>query len=97
MRSTILASLVLLTGCVGNQVKTPAPTPPPKVISVPYRIYVEIPDDFLVKCDWRITAPPSLALEVGRERKKCLKQYEAQFNSIRNIRGTPVEEVKSGK
>lgn len=95
MRTLIIASLVLLAGCTHSMTK--APTPPPKVVSVPYKVYVPIPDIFLKLCDWRENAPPSLALEVARERKKCLKQYEAQFRSIGVIREKPVEETTSGK
>ena len=97
MRTLIIASLVLLLGGCGSNLKKAEPTPPPKVVSVPYKMYVPIPDIFLTLCKWRENAPPSLALEVARERKACLKQYEAQFRSIRTIREKPVEETTSGK
>lgn len=95
MRTILFAFLVLILGCNQQQVKEPLPAP--TIISVPTKIYVPIPDLYLVLCKWRETAPPSLALEIARERKACLKRYEAQLKSIGNIREKPVEETASGK
>lgn len=95
MRTILFAFLVLLAGCDQQRVKEP--TPAPTVISVSKKVYVPVPDLYLVLCKWRENAPPSLALEVGRERKACLKRYEAQLNSIGKIREKPVEETTSGK
>lgn len=93
MRITMLL-LVLLLGCQKKEtVKTNPPTPVPKVISVPYKVYVPVPDEYLKLCKWRATAPPSLALEVARERKGCLQKYEAQLKRIGKIREKPVEET----
>lgn len=97
MRVLTFAFLVLLTtGCAQNMVKSDL-APTPKVVSVTYKVYVPIPDELLELCEWRATAPPSLALEVARERKACLRKYEAQLKSIGIIRMKPVEEITSGK
>lgn len=94
MRITLFL-LVLLAGCGEKQIvkSNPPPTPVPKVISVPYKVYVPVPGEYLELCKWRATAPPSLAFEVARERKLCLQKYEAQLKRIRKIREKPVEET----
>lgn len=95
MRTILFAFLVLIVGCDQQRIKEPAPVP--TVISVSKKVYVPVPDLYLTLCKWRVNALPSLALEVARERKACLQQYEAQLQSIGMIREKPVEEITSGK
>ena len=89
MRYAALLMLGVLTACA--TAPGPAPLPaPPQIVEVPVTRYVEVPDEYLRPCRWIKDAPPSKVYEVAAGRQTCLEKYEADRDSIRAIRGSPV-------
>ncbi|MFC9424000.1 hypothetical protein ACFTRB_20565 [Bacillus velezensis] len=88
MRFSLLLSVSVLVAC------QPAPTkpnpPPAAVITVPVATYVPIDAQLRKRCRWVKEAAPSAVFEVSNGRKRCLDQYEAQFDAIDQVQGKPV-------
>lgn len=71
--------LPLLAGCPLQA----RPTPPKiEVVKLPVRQYVPVPPELRKRCDWPKRAPLKDVVEVSRQRRACLEQYESQFDGI---------------
>ena len=92
MRFPLLLTVSVLAACQAAPTK-PTP-PPPAVITVPVAIYVPIDAQLRKRCKWVKEAPPSAVFDVSNGRKRCLLQYEAQFDTIDQVQGKPVPEVE---
>ncbi|HEL5053089.1 TPA: hypothetical protein UOA92_000857 [Stenotrophomonas maltophilia] len=90
MRIVLIASVLVLGAC---QSAPPKPNPPPPtVIKVPVATYVPIDAEMTKRCAWLRAGKPSAVFEVSNSRKRCLDQYEAQFDTIEQVQGKPVPE-----
>lgn len=90
MRILLIAAVLVLSAC---QSAPPKPNPPPPtVIKVPVAIYVPIDAALTKRCSWIRAGKPSAVFEVSNGRKRCLDQYEAQFDTIEQVQGKPVPE-----
>lgn len=89
-RLTALLLSALVTACTRQATKPDAPADPPTVVEVPVPTYVPIDDELTARCDWVSEAPLEIMPSVARGRKKCLQQYEGQFDAIRKVQGGPV-------
>ena len=90
MKLWFLCAVLLLTGCSAAPAeKNPLP---PAVITVPVATYVPIDPQLRKRCKWVREAPPSAVFDVSNGRKRCLLQYEAQFDAIDQVQGKPVPE-----
>lgn len=91
MRVIVVATAALLAAC---QAAPTRPNPPPAaVLTVPVATYVPIDAQLRKRCRWVKDAAPSAVFEVSNGRKRCLDQYEAQFDGIDQVQGKPVPEV----
>ncbi len=92
MRVIVVATAALLAACQAAPTK---PNPPPAaVITVPVATYVPINVQLRKRCKWVKEAAPSAVFDVSNGRKRCLLQYEAQFDAIDQMQGKPVPEEK---
>ncbi|HEL2957660.1 TPA: hypothetical protein UL931_000884 [Stenotrophomonas maltophilia] len=90
MRFQLLLAVSVLAACQAAPTK---PNPPPAaVITVPVATYVPIDAQLRKRCKWVKEAPPSAVFNVSNGRKRCLLQYEAQFDAIDQVQGKPVPE-----
>ena len=87
----------LVTACTRNTTRPDAPPEPPTVVEVPVATYVPIDSDLTARCKWRDNAPLEVMPSVARERKKCLIQYEGQFDAIERVQGRPVPKLGTAK
>lgn len=88
MRLIALAAAFCLASC---QSSTPKPNPPaPAVIRVPVATFVPIDAALTKRCSWARAGKPSAVFEVSNGRKRCLDQYEAQFDAIEQVQGKPI-------
>lgn len=93
MRVIVVATATLLAACQAAPTK---PNPPPAaVITVPVATYVPIDAQLRKRCKWVRDAPPSAVFDVSNGRKRCLVQYEAQFDAIDQVQGKPVPDAGS--
>ncbi len=88
MRLIVLAAAFCLASCQSSVPKPNAPAP--AVIQVPVATYVPIDADLTKRCSWVRTDKPSAVFEVSNGRKRCLDQYEAQFDAIEQVQGKPI-------
>jgi len=79
---------MLLAACQAAPTKTNPPAA--AVIKVPVATYVPIDAKLRMRCKWVKEAAPSAVFEVSNGRKRCLDQYEAQFDAIDQVQGKPV-------
>jgi hypothetical protein len=87
MRMLLIVAVLMLGAC---QSAPPKPNPPaPDVIEVPVATYVPIDAALTKRCSWVRAGKPSAVFEVSNGRKRCLDQYEAQFDVIEQVQGTP--------
>ncbi|HHA2813682.1 TPA: hypothetical protein ACOFCD_000838 [Stenotrophomonas maltophilia] len=94
MRVIVVATAALLAACQAAPTK---PNPPPAaVITVPVATYVPIDAQLRKRCKWVKEAAPSSVFEVSNGRKRCLLQYEAQFDAIDQVQGKPAAGGTSG-
>lgn len=90
MRVIVVATAALLAACQAAPIK---PNPlPAAVITVPVATYVPIGAQLRKRCKWVKEAAPSAVFDVSNGRKRCLLQYEAQFDAIDQVQGKPVPE-----
>ncbi|HDS1580470.1 hypothetical protein [Stenotrophomonas forensis] len=90
MRHALIVVVLVLAGCgTSPAAKNP---PAPAVVSVPVAIYVPIDAALTKRCSWVRAGKPSAVFEVSNGRKRCLDQYEAQFDTIEQVQGKPVPE-----
>lgn len=90
MRFLMIVSVLMLGAC---QSAPPKPNPPaPDLIEVPVATYVPIDTALTKRCSWVRAGKPSAVFEVSNGRKRCLDQYEAQFDTIEQVQGKPVPE-----
>lgn len=90
MRILLLSAALMLGGCQSAPSK---PNPPaPDVIEVPVATYVPIDAALTKRCSWIRAGKPSAVFEVSNGRKRCLDQYEAQFDAIEQVQGKPAPE-----
>lgn len=88
MRVIVVTTAALLAACQAAPTK---PNPlPAAVITVPVATYVPIDAQLRKRCKWVREAPPSAVFDVSNGRKRCLLQYEAQFDGIDQVQGKPV-------
>lgn len=93
MRVIVVATAALLAACQAAPTK---PNPPPAaVITVPVATYVPIDAQLRKRCKWVRDAPPSAVFDVSNGRKRCLLQYEAQFDAIDQMQGKPAADGTS--
>lgn len=90
MRIIVVATVALLAAC--QAMPTKPILPPPAVITVPVTSYVPIDLQLRKRCKWVREAPPSAVFDVSNGRKRCLLQYEAQFDAIDQVEGKPASE-----
>jgi len=88
MRYALIGMVLVLAGC-GTSPPTKNP-PAPAVVSVPVATYVPIDAALTKRCSWVRAGKPSAVFEVSNGRKRCLDQYEAQFDAIEQVEGKPV-------
>lgn len=87
MRILLIGAALMLGAC---QLAPPKPNPPaPDVIEVPVATYVPIDAALTKRCSWVRAGKPSAVFEVSNGRKRCLEQYEAQFDAIEQVQGRP--------
>lgn len=88
MRYALIGMVLVLAGCGTSP---PAKNPPlPAVVSVPVATYVPIDATLTKRCSWVRAGKPSAVFEVSNGRKRCLGQYEAQFDAIEQVEGKPI-------
>lgn len=86
-RAAIVLIALALTACQSNKplvVKQPG-----KIIEVPVKVYVPIPDNLTAPCpiaDGKVAE----VLEVARKRRASLEACNADKDAIRKIQGQPV-------
>ncbi|WP_285317204.1 hypothetical protein [Stenotrophomonas maltophilia group sp. Smal35] len=90
MRFALLLVASMLAACQAAPTKPNAP--PAAVITVPVATYVPIDAQLRKRCKWVKEAAPSAVFDVSNGRKRCLLQYEAQFDAIDQVQGKPVPE-----
>lgn len=90
MRVLVVTTAALLAAC--QAAPTKQNPPPAAVITVPVATYVPIDTQLRKRCRWVKEAPPSAVFDVSNGRKRCLLQYEAQFDAIDQVQGRPVPE-----
>lgn len=78
--------LILLPALAGCPLVKDTP-PVVKLVEVPVRQYVAIPDALLKRCAWPKKAPLHDVIEVARKRRACLEQYEGQIDGIGKLMG----------
>ncbi|PJL34629.1 hypothetical protein B9Y64_02965 [Stenotrophomonas maltophilia] len=87
IRFPLLLAVSVLAAC------QPAPTkpnpPPVVVITVPVATYVPIDAQLRKRCKWVKETTPSAVFDVSNGRKRCLLQYETQFDAINQVQGKP--------
>ena len=88
MRVIVVVTAALLAAC--QAVPTKLNPPEPALINVPVATYVPIDADLTKRCSWARDGKPSAVFEVSNGRKRCLMQYEAQFDAIGQVQGKPV-------
>ncbi|HEL5025716.1 TPA: hypothetical protein UOA81_000885 [Stenotrophomonas maltophilia] len=88
MRMLLIAAVLALTACGTTPDKRNLP--PPSVIRVPVATYVPIDAALTKRCKWARAGKPSAVFEVSNGRKRCLDQYEAQFDAIEQVQGRPM-------
>lgn len=88
MRMPIVAAVVFLAGCGTTPVKTNPPAP--AVLKVLVATYVPIDAALTKRCNWARSGKPSAVFEVSNGRKRCLEQYEAQFDAIDEVKAKPI-------
>lgn len=86
----MIAAVLAMAGCGTTPAKTNPP--PPALIKVPVATYVPIDAALTKRCNWTRAGKPSAVFEVSNGRKRCLDQYEAQFDTIETVQGKPVPE-----
>lgn len=91
----IAAALLVLAGCQSPQHK--ASPRAPTVIEVPVATYVPIDSALTRRCQWVKDGQPSAVFTVANGRKRCLLQYEAQFDAIEQVQGKPVPGGSDGR
>jgi hypothetical protein len=84
----VLVMAFLLAGCPGQRPKEIPPAP--LIIKVPVATYVPIDESLRKRCPWTREARNSDVFPVSNGRKRCLEQYEAQFDGIDRVQGKPV-------
>ncbi|ELC7363958.1 hypothetical protein FEO92_20160 [Stenotrophomonas maltophilia] len=94
MRVIVVTTAALLAACQAAPTKPNAP--PAAVIEVPVATYVPIDAKLRKRCKWVKEAAPSAVFEVSNGRKRCLLQYEAQFDAIDQMQGKPAADGTSG-
>ncbi len=92
MRAIVFAIVMLLAACQAAPIKPNLPAP--AVIKVPVATYVPIDAALTKRCSWARAGKPSAVFDVSNGRKRCLDQYEAQFDAIDQVQGKPVPEAK---
>lgn len=97
MRALLWIPSLFLVACSRQAVKPDSPAPVPAIVEVPVPTFVPISDELTARCEWRESAPLEVIPSVARERKKCLQQYEGQFDAIKRVQGRPVPAIGNGK
>ncbi len=95
MRAILGLPSLLLAACTRQLIQPE--TPVPAIVEVPVPTYVPIDPELTARCEWRETAPLEVIPSVARERKKCLQQYEGQFDAIKRVQGKPVPALGNPK
>lgn len=86
----LIAAVLVLAACQSQpQKETPHA---PVVVEVPVATYVPIDGALTRRCQWQKDGKPSAVFTVANGRKRCLLQYEAQFDAIEQVQGKPVPE-----
>ncbi|CAM0123158.1 conserved exported hypothetical protein [Stenotrophomonas maltophilia] len=88
MRVIVVATAGLLAACQAAPAKQNPP--PAAILKVPVPTYVPIDAKLRLRCRWVKEAAPSAVFEVSNGRKRCLDQYEAQFDAIEQVQGKPI-------
>lgn len=87
MRVLVVVTASLLAACQSAPTKPNVPAP--AVIKVPVATYVPIDAALTKRCGWVRDGKPSAVFDVSNGRKRCLLQYEAQFDAIDQVQGKP--------
>ncbi|MBD8696586.1 hypothetical protein [Stenotrophomonas sp. CFBP 13718] len=90
MRIVFVAVLASLAACSSSPPKAPPSAPVPAVVKVPVATYVPIPARLTSRCVWSREGEPSQVFAVSNGRRRCLLQYEAQFDAVEQVQGKPV-------
>jgi len=95
MRMLLIAAVLVLAGCqAAPQKRNP---PAPAVVEVPVATFVPIDAALTSRCPWQKDDKPSAVFAVANGRKRCLLQYEAQFDAIEQVQGKPVPGGSDGR
>lgn len=92
MRILFVAVLASLAGCSSAPPRGRPPAQVPAVVTVPVATYVPIPQRLTSRCAWERSGEPSQVFAVSNGRRRCLLQYEAQFDAVEQVQGKPVPE-----
>lgn len=84
----LIAAVLVLAGCQSAPQKNNPPAP--VVMEVPVATFVPIDGALTRRCQWVKDGTPSAVFSVANGRKRCLLQYEAQFDAIEQVQGKPV-------
>lgn len=84
----LIAAMLVLAGCQSAPQKNNLPAP--VVMEVPVAMFVPIDGELTRRCQWVKDGKPSAVFSVANGRKRCLLQYEAQFDAIEQVQGKPV-------
>lgn len=86
----LIAAVLVLAGCQSTPQKNNPPAP--VVMEVPVATFVPIDGALTRRCQWAKDGKPSAVFSVANSRKRCLLQYEAQFDVIEQVQGRPAPE-----
>ena len=95
MRMLLIAAVLVLAGCQSAPQKNNPPAP--VVMEVPVATFVPIDGALTRRCQWVKDGKPSAVFTVANGRKRCLLQYEAQFDAIEQVQGKPVPGGSDGQ
>jgi len=95
MRMLLIAAVLVLAGCQSAPQKNNLPAP--VVMEVPVATFVPIDGALTRRCQWVKDGKPSAVFSVANGRKRCLLQYEAQFDAIEQVQGKPVPGGSDGQ
>jgi len=95
MRMLLIAAVLVLAGCQSAPQKNNLPAP--VVMEVPVATFVPIDGALTRRCQWVKDGKPSSVFSVANGRKRCLLQYEAQFDAIEQVQGKPVPGGSNGQ
>ena len=91
----MITAVLVLAGCQSAPQKGNPPAP--VLVEVPVATFVPIDSALTRRCQWQKDGKPSAVFTVANGRKRCLLQYEAQFDAIEQVQGKPAPGGSDGR